>query len=74
MWIASFPVTPMAVTDSDAVEFVREQVVKYDGVAAARATLQRFLQRALSELSDLEDTPYRQAMIDLCTFVAERDR
>ena len=63
-----------AATDSDAVEFVREQVVKYDGVAAARATLQRFLQRALSELSDLEDTPYRQAMIDLCTFVAERDR
>ena len=63
-----------AATDTEAVDFIREQVVKYNGVERARATLQRFLQRALSELSHLEDTPYRQAMIDLCTFVAERDR
>lgn len=63
-----------AATDAEAVDFIREQVVKYNGVERARETLQRFLQRALSELSHLEDTPYRQAMIDLCTFVAERDR
>ena len=63
-----------AATDSAAVDFVRQQVVEYGGVEAARSTLQRFLQRALSELSALEDTPYRQALIDLCTFVAERDR
>lgn len=63
-----------AATDDEAVDFIREQVVKYNGVERARETLQRFLQRALSELSHLEDTPYRQAMIDLCTFVAERDR
>ena len=63
-----------AATDSAAVDFVRQQVVEYGGVEAARATLQRFLQRALSELSALDDTPYRQALIDLCTFVAERDR
>jgi octaprenyl-diphosphate synthase len=63
-----------AATDSDAVEFIRNQVEIYGGVEAARATLQRFIQRALSELSDLEDTPYRQALMDLCTFVVERDR
>ena len=63
-----------AATEPEAAEFIREQVAKFDGVERARATLQRFLQRALSELSLLEDTPYRQAMIDLCTFVAERDR
>ena len=63
-----------AATDESAVDFVREQVAKFGGVDAARATLQRFLQRALSELSSLDDSPYRQAMIDLCTFVAERDR
>lgn len=60
--------------DDNAVEFIRKKVEQTDGVIAARATLQRFLQRALSELSQLEETPYRQAMIDLCTFVAERDR
>lgn len=63
-----------AATDSAAVEFIRNQVEIYGGVEAARATLQRFIQRALSELSDLEDTPYRQALMDLCTFVVERDR
>ncbi len=63
-----------AATDPTAVDFVRQQVVEYGGVEAARATLQRFIQRALSELSALADTPYRQALIDLCTFVAERDR
>lgn len=63
-----------AAEEPEAVEFVREQVEKFGGVEAAKATLQRFLQRALSELSQLEDTPYRQSMIDLCTFVAERDR
>ena len=63
-----------AATEPEAVEFIREQVVKYNGVERARETLQCFLQRALSELSHLEETPYRQAMIDLCTFVAERDR
>ena len=63
-----------AATDSAAVDFVRQQVVENGGVEAARATLQRFLHRALSELSALEDTTYRQALIDLCTFVAERDR
>ncbi len=63
-----------AATDSAAVDFIREKVVEYGGVEVARATLQRFLQRAMSELSALDDTPYRQAMIDLCTFVAERDR
>lgn len=63
-----------AATEPEAVDFIREQVVAFEGVEAAKATLQRFLQRALSELSNLADTEYRQAMIDLCTFVAERDR
>ena len=63
-----------AATDKEAVEFIFAQVAKYNGVERAKETLQKFLQRALSELSRLEDTPYRQAMIDLCTFVAERDR
>lgn len=63
-----------AATDSSAVEFIRKQVEENDGVGAARVVLQRFLQRALSAVADLEDTPYRKAMIDLCTFVAERDR
>ncbi len=63
-----------AATDDSAVEFIREQVAKANGVNDARQVLHKFLQRALSCLAKLEDTPYRQAMIDLCAFVAERDR
>ena len=63
-----------AAVEPEAVVFIRKQVEEYDGVGRARATLQRFLQRALSELSQLDESPYRQALIDLCTFVAERDR
>ena len=63
-----------AATEPEAFDFIREQVAVFEGAEAATATLQRFLQRALSELSNLADTEYRQAMIDLCTFVAERDR
>ena len=63
-----------AATDDSAVEYIHQQVAQYGGVEAAKATLQRFLQRALSELSHLEESDYRQSLIDLCTFVAERDR
>ncbi len=63
-----------AAIDPQAVEEVRAQVEAHNGVAAAREVLQRFLQRAMSELSHLEQTPYQQAMMNLCTFVAERDR
>ena len=63
-----------AATDAEAVEFIHQQVVENGGVEAAKDTLQRFLQRGLSELSALEDSPCRQSLIDLCTFIAERDR
>ncbi|MBQ7855835.1 MAG: polyprenyl synthetase family protein [Alistipes sp.] len=61
-------------TSDEAVESIRERVERYDGVNLARRTMQRFLQRAMSELATLAETPFRQAMMDLCTFVAERDR
>lgn len=61
-------------TDETAVEFIRSKVEEYDGVALARKTLQRFLQRAMSELSVLDESDYREAMMSLCAFVAERDR
>ena len=61
-------------TNDDAVEFIRAKVEQYDGVNLARKTMQRFLQRAMSELATLNETPFRQALMELCTFVAERDR
>lgn len=64
----------LCATDDSAVEAVRAEVEKAGGVEAAKQTMNRFLQRALSELSQLEESEYRQSMIDLCTFIAERER
>jgi octaprenyl-diphosphate synthase len=61
-------------TDDEAVEQVRRKVEQYKGVELAQATMQRFLQRAMSELAEFEESDYRRSLMMLCSFVAERDR
>ena len=61
-------------TDDSCVEKVQQRVVEAGGIEAATATLKSYLQRAMSILGDYEDTPYRQALLDLCAYIAERDR
>ena len=61
-------------TDESCVEQVQAWVVNEGGIEAANVTLKSFLQRAMSILGGFDDTPYRQALIDLCTFIAERNR
>jgi octaprenyl-diphosphate synthase len=60
-------------TDESCVEQVQSWVISEGGIEAANATLKSFLQRAMSILGGFDDTPYRQALIDLCTFIAERN-
>lgn len=61
-------------TDEGCVEQVQAWVVGEGGIEAANAVLKSFLQRAMSILGGFDNTPYRQALIDLCTFIAERNR
>ena len=61
-------------TDDSCVEKVQQRVVEAGGLEAATATLKSYLQRAMSILGGYEDTPYRQALLDLCAYIAERDR
>ena len=44
------------------------------GIERATETMQAYLSRAMHLVSKYEDTPYRKALLDLCTFVAERDK
>lgn len=61
-------------TDESCVEQVQQRVVAAGGIEAATATMKSYLQRAMSILGDYPPTPYRQALLDLCAFIAERNR
>lgn len=60
--------------DEAAVDALQRIVVEEGGVGYAAETMQAYIARAMHLLSKYPDTPYRQALLDLCAFIAERDR
>lgn len=60
-------------TDESAVDELHRRVVEADGPKLAAQTMHAYIQRAMHHASKYPDTPYRRAMLDLCTFIAERD-
>ena len=58
----------------EAMAFVQAKVEEHHGVELARETMRQFLQRAMSELAAFDESASREALLSLCTFVAERDR
>jgi octaprenyl-diphosphate synthase len=61
-------------SDEKALDTLHTMVVEGGGMERASRTMQAYLSRALHLIAKYEDTPYRKALIDLCTFVAERDK
>ena len=59
--------------DASKIEFVSDAVKREGGVDRAREVAKAYLQRALSVLAAFPQSPYRDALTDLCTYVAERD-
>lgn len=60
--------------DDDALDKLHNIVVEGGGPEAASEVLKSYLTRAMHLLHKYDDTPYRQSLLDLCTFIAERDR
>ena len=60
--------------DEAALDTLHNMVVNGGGIERATAVMQAYLSRAMHLVSKYEETPYRKALIDLCTFVAERDK
>lgn len=60
--------------DDAAVDFLQDVVERRGGAAMAARTMQRYIDRATSILAAYDDSPYRTALVNLCAFVAERDR
>jgi octaprenyl-diphosphate synthase len=61
-------------TDESAVDFMQGVVEATGGLAMAARTMQTYINRATSILAEYAESPYRTALINLCAYVAERDR
>ena len=60
--------------DEAAVDFMPGVVAGTGGTAMAARTMQTYIDRATSILAKYPDSPYRTALVNLCAFVAERDK
>ena len=61
-------------TDDSAVEYIQNIVEVTGGLSLAARTMQAYIDRAVAILSKYEDSPYRTALVNLCAYVAERDK
>ena len=61
-------------SDEEAVDKLHNIVEEHGGKELAAQTMQAYIQRAMHLLSKFPDTPYRASLLNLCTFIAERDR
>lgn len=60
--------------EEGAVDELQRIVDEGEGTKYAAQTMQAYIQRALHLLYKYPDSPYRAALIELCAFIAERDR
>ena len=61
-------------TDDSAVEYIQNIVEVTGGLSLAARTMQTYIDRAVAILSKYEDSPYRTALVNLCAYIAERDK
>lgn len=61
-------------TDERAVAELSRTVIEEDGITEAAALMQGYVARAVQLLAEFEESPYRTALVHLCSFVAERTR
>lgn len=60
--------------DDSAVEYLRSTVEAEGGLTYAGEVMQDYIARAAAMLSDYGDSEYRSALVNLCAYIAERDR
>ncbi len=60
--------------DEAALHSIVEYVERREGVDLATSVMRQYIDRAIATLVEFPESEYRTALIDLCAFVAERDR
>ncbi len=61
-------------TDEASVEWMQTKVTDAGGVEFAESVMQSYINKAVAMLNDYPQSEYRSALINLCMYVAERDR
>lgn len=61
-------------TDESAIEFVMKCVDGAGGIVLAQQTVKSYLMIAMTVLSGYPESPYREALMNLCAYVAEREK
>ena len=56
------------------MEYLRSTVENEGGLTFAAEVMQGYITRAVEMLADYEDSEYRSALVNLCAYIAERDR
>ncbi len=56
------------------VEYLQHTVVNEGGIEAATELMQSYLRRATGLLAEYEDSPCRSALVNLCAYIAEREK
>ena len=56
------------------VEYLRSTVENEGGLSFAAEVMQGYIARAVEMLFDYPDSEYRSALVNLCAYIAERDR
>lgn len=60
--------------DEQAVDYIQGVVESVGGLQLAARVMKTYIDRATSILAEFADSPYRTSLVNLCAFVAERDR
>lgn len=60
--------------DETAVDALQRAVEEHGGLREASETMHGYLQRAAALLAEWPDSPIRSALVNLCAYVAERNR
>lgn len=63
----------LCTNDAAAVDYLQRAVDEGGGISAAGEVMQEYLTRAASLLGQWEPSPYRDALANLCAYVAGRD-
>ncbi len=61
-------------TDDSAVEYLQQTVTGQGALEEAAKVMHTYISRAVELLADYDASPVRAAMVNLCAYIAERDR
>ena len=60
--------------EGESVEYLQNTVENEGGLAFAAEVMRSYVARAVEMLSEYEPSEYRTALVNLCAYIAERDR